>query len=188
MEYGQNWQSISFPLSPLEASDPHQEKSMAQASTWMTASYPTRVSPMEQTHSREPIPADVQTHSNRCMLTVACPWVLECLFVQHYCSKRWPLWKVYMMENFSNSPNARTRHADIVLHKTSKDKIFLFGTSSVKTVFLVKMSSPSIAQTVWFYSYMVGRFFPSHYSLKMSYLWGIPSGLCFLMTIMANNK
>ena len=54
---------VSSAPRPLEASDLHQEKNR-------NLSLYHRMSPVEQTHSLEPIPADLQTH--KCILGVVC--------------------------------------------------------------------------------------------------------------------
>ena len=106
---------------PLEASDLHQEKNMNQVATYpqpVPQNEPCGADPQSGTNSSWP--ADPQMHTWCCLC-----WVMGCLFMQHYCNKSWSLWRVQMARNFYYSPNARTRHLDIVLWETSKEKPFL---------------------------------------------------------------
>ena len=51
-------------------------------------------------------------------------WVTGCLFMQHYCNKSLIALEGTDGEKLYNSPNARTRHLDIVLWETSKEPPF----------------------------------------------------------------
>ena len=98
---------------------------------------------MEQTHRLEPIPADLQTHShNTCLVWYAAELrgALLCSIIAAKADH-----PVYLVKNFYNFLNARTRHLDIVLCETSKEKPFLSGPSSLKPPFLLSMSPPSVA-------------------------------------------
>ena len=113
---------VSSAPRPLEASDLHQEKNMNRVATYpqpVPQSEPCGADPQSGTNSSWP--ADPQMHT-WCRLC----WLTGCLFMQHYCNKSWSLWRVQMASNFYYSPNARTRHLDIVLWETSKEKPFIF--------------------------------------------------------------